>query len=106
MFANRKKMRIEKEKNRKIRENDLRFDCLIETCVVKNVSNLIVLKTNEIVALKYDVMCVCMKSNLQLFLSTIFKKKNAFDVVINQKNSIFQRICNTNRSRSNRISMM
>ena len=70
-----KKMRIEKEKNRKIRENDMRIDCLIDACIVENVSNLIVLKTNEIVALKYNVMRVCIKSNLQLFLSTIFEKK-------------------------------
>ena len=45
----RKKKRIE-EKNRENRENNMRIDCLIETYVIKIVSNLIVLKTNEIVA--------------------------------------------------------
>ena len=67
-----KEMRIEEKKNRKIRENDLRLDCLIDTCAAENVSNLIVLKADEIVALKYDVMRVCMKSDLQLLLSAIF----------------------------------
>ena len=56
-------------------KNDVRIDCFIETCVVENASNLIDLKTNKIVALKYDVMRVCMKSNLQLFLSMIFEKE-------------------------------
>ena len=94
-----KKNAYRKKKNRKIRENDMRIDCLIDACIVENVSNLIDLKTNKIIALKYDVMRLCMKSNLQLFLSMIFEKKNAFDVVANQMNSTFQRTCETNRSR-------
>ena len=63
-----KKMRIEKEKNREIRENDMRIDCLIDACIVENASNLIDLKTDKIIVLKYDVMRLCIKSNLQLFL--------------------------------------
>ena len=70
-----KKMRIEEEKNREIRENDMRIDCLIDAYIAENVSNLIDLKTNKIIALKYDVIRFCMKSNLQLFLSMIFEKE-------------------------------
>ena len=83
MFANRKKtkkcrkkIRIE-EKNRKINrnvKNDVRIDYFIETCVDANVSNLIVFETNEIVALKYDVMRICMKLNLQLLFELHLSK--------------------------------
>ena len=38
------------KKNEKIRENDMRIEYFIETCVNANISNLIDLKTNEIIA--------------------------------------------------------
>ena len=87
-----RKKRIEEEENRKIREDDMRIECFIETCVDANASNLIALKANEVVALKYDVMRVCMKS--QLFLSKIFEeseriwcrcKSNEFDFSTNMR---------------------
>ena len=75
-----KKKRI--EKNRKMNrnmKNDVRVDCFIETCVVENISNLIDLKTNKIIALKYDVMRVCMKSLfLELHLSRLRKNNDLF----------------------------
>ena len=70
-----KKMRIEEEENRKIRENDMRVDCLIDACTAENASNLIDLKADKIITLKYDVMRVCMKSDLQLLLSAIFEEE-------------------------------
>ena len=53
----------------------MRIDCLIDACIAENVSNLIDLKADKIIALKYDVMRVCMKSDLQLLLSVIFEEE-------------------------------
>ena len=97
-----KEMRIEKEKNRKIRENDMRIECFIETWIDANVSNLIDFETDEIVAWKYDVMRFCMKLNLQLFLELHLSKlrknndffwldckSNEFDFSTNMRNKSF-----------------
>ena len=51
---------------------------LSRACVSLKISNLIVSKANEIVALRYDVMRICMKSKVQLLsrlhLSELRKK--------------------------------
>ena len=83
-----KEKRIEK-KNREIRENDMRIDCLIETCVAENASNLIDLKANKIIAWKYNVMRFCMKSNLQLLLELHLSK-------LRENNDLFWLDCKSN----------
>ena len=72
---------------------------LSRACVDSNVSNLSDLKTNEIVALKYDVMRICMNSKLrELHLSKFCKnvdlfwrdcKSNDFDFSTNMRNKSF-----------------
>ena len=83
MQTKKKRENVEKEKrieaNREIERNkkdDVRIDCLIESCVDANVSNLIDLKTDKVIALKYDVMRLCMRSHLfaKLRLSKSRKK--------------------------------
>ena len=68
-------------------------------CVVANVSNLIDLKTNDIVVLKYDVIRICVNSKLrELYLSKFCKnddlfwrdcKSNDFDFSTNMRNKSF-----------------
>ncbi|KAG6997643.1 hypothetical protein G7Y79_00039g076050 [Physcia stellaris] len=67
-----KEMRIEEEEYREIRENDMRIDCLIGACIAENASNLTDLKADKIIALKYDVMRLCMEPDLQLLLPVTF----------------------------------
>ena len=54
----------------------MRIDCLIDEYIVENVSNLIVLKTDEIVALKYNVMRVCMKSLFRILHLSKLRENN------------------------------
>ena len=60
-------------------KNDVRIDCFIETYIVKNDSNLINLKTNKIIVLKYNVIRVRIKSLfLKLHLSKLRKNNDLF----------------------------
>ena len=98
IFENRKEKEINEIEIENWRE---RFS---RTCVDSNVSNLSNLKANEIVALKYNVMRICMKLHLhfellsRLHLSKIFEeseriwcrcKSNEFDFSTNMRNKSF-----------------
>ena len=88
------------ENRKKIKVNETRIDCLIEICIVENVLNSNDLNTNKIVALKYDVMRVYIKSQLflKLHLSKLREnndllwrdcKSNEFDFSTNMRNKSF-----------------
>ena len=96
-------LRIEKSRS----ESESRIDAeeLSRACVNLKISNLIVLKADKIVALRYDVTRVCMKRSLlsRLHLSELREEQCAFDADADSLISTSQRTCDVDHSRSDEV---